>query len=168
LGHRAPARLGLKTCCLLLYLPPGAFKERRIGHALREGSASGRCRHRRADIGAGDRRCEAPRSAGGSWRSSDARWIEEAEKTALHSSPRSQTVRGRGGLQPWLGGGYGYGRWNLERHHHIYPLQPDKRHRLKTILTSRISSLLSHTFHQHIFSHLSTGLSEAGCSGPRH
>ncbi len=117
MGHRAPARLGLGNCRFLLYLPPGAFIERRVRHALREGSAAGRCRHRRADIGAGDRRCEAPRSAGGSWTSKDAQRIEEAEKSALQARPGRKQGGGGGaspGLLPRLGGGDGYGRWNLE------------------------------------------------------
>ena len=56
----------------------------------------GRCRHRRADIGAGDCRCEAPRSAGRSGTSSDALRIEESENAALQSAPRSQTEGGWG------------------------------------------------------------------------
>ena len=114
MGHRAPAHLGLRIRDFLLYQPQGAYGERRVARALREGSGPGRCRHQRADIGAGDRRCEAPRSAGGSWTSSDAQRIEEAENSALQSSPRSQTEGVRGGLQPRLGGGDGYGCWNLE------------------------------------------------------
>jgi hypothetical protein len=101
LGHRAPARLGLRNRRFLLFLPPGAFKERRVGRALRKRSASGRCRHRRADIGAGDRRCEAPRSAGGSWTSKDAQRIEEAEKSALQARPGRK--QGGGGGACYLG-----------------------------------------------------------------
>ena len=118
MGHRAPARLGLKNRRFLLCRPSSASRERMVGRALREGGGPGRCRHRRADIGAGVRRCLAPRSAGRSGTSSDNRRIEENEKPALQSAPRSQTAGGGGvgggGLQPRLGGGDGYGCWNVE------------------------------------------------------
>jgi hypothetical protein len=114
IAAHTPCRLGLGSRQRFLPWPPNAYAEKRVGRALREVSGPGRCRHWRADIGAADRRCEAPRSAGGSGTSSDAQRIEQAEKSALQSSLRSQTVRGRGGLLPRLGGGDGYGRWNLE------------------------------------------------------